>query len=1585
MELLSKSQELIYETEQFAGGAVNVICGGMLTAGEKEPVAMTEAVRELFRINSALRMRIVETGGRAFWTVADNIPQEIRVQRFADKAALDRYAEAYAKEPFDFHGPLCEIQVILTDSRSGILIKLHHIAGDAWTMALIATQFNTLLKGEKFAAYSYEEHLAKERAYIQGEAYLRDKAFFMEEFQKCSEVTYLSEKQNHSLQAARKRFVLTQEQTQKITAYADRKDVSLFALFMAVFGVYISRIRQNVESFYLGTAFLNRFGAREKNTAGMFVNTVPVLIALDYQKSFLENLSEIKTKVFSAMRHQKFHYGETLAAIRREYHFKEKLYDVMLSYQNAEIKGTDESESTWYHCGAQTESLQIHIDDRDRSGAVHIQYDYQTEKFTPDQIESMQENFVTLLLDAVENDNKRLWELELLSAEEKQKLLFAFNDTAVDYPREKCVHELFEEQVEKTPDRVALVFENESFTYRQLDAMSNSLANFLREQEVKPNQVVPIVAKRSWHIFVAMLGILKAGAAYMPVDTDYPLERIQYMFDTANVKIALTFGYEKHLPVRKIVLEKFDFSKNSSVLPNVNTANDLCYVIFTSGSTGMPKGVSVCHRNVVNCCDDNDYNQSHAVIKKEYQRIVSVANFTFDIFATDSLLVLLNGKAVYLANDKESMLQNELSRLVILNSIDVIQITPTKLRSYMMDKQKLDYLKQFKVIILGGEAFSFELYEELRNNTDAFIYNLYGPTETTVVATESIIKDSNITIGKPIANTQIYIVDKYLNPIPIGVTGELCIAGDGVSAGYLNRPELTAEKFIDNPFGNGKLYRTGDLAYWREDGNIVYVGRNDFQVKIRGLRIELGEIENCICSVETVLQSAVVVRQDEAGRQYICAFYTAVSDREQEIKNTISTKLPRYMMPHIFTKLDAMPMTPSGKIDRKALPEVDLHSYAAESEYTAPQTAQEKVLIAAAEVVLGVKKLGMRDNFFDYGGDSLKAIELVVALETSGYHVDIRDIFEAVTFERLAEKLSVFLNHTGKEDVHRHTLSDIPATPAQLRIYTAHSRSGNTAYNVPYVFHVDNPDAAKLQSVVSLLIRRHEMLRTHFENRDGQILQVVDADADCKAVYLERNEIKAFIRPFDLDRAPLLRVGYGRDFVVIDMHHIITDGRSMTVFLRELNELYMGRTLPDNPTQYREFALQKVDNMLSEQYWLSVFADELPVLELNTDFPRKGRQTFGGTALYERLPLSIHEKICDKCREQKITPYAFYMGAFQILLSKFSGSGDIAVGIPTSGRSGKFMDTIGMFVNTVVIRSQPGGTKTVGAFLQEISRTTVEALEHQDYPYGELVKKLGIHAENRNPLFDVMFAYQSAEQTMVFFADESAKLLEIPIANVKYDITFNIMPEKSDVALMVEYCTDLYKETTILRMVEGYKQLLLQMLDTDRVIRQLSAVTVPELQKLLYEFNDTVADYPKEKCVHELFEEQVERMPEKTALIFGENVFTYSQLNAMVNGLAWNLKKKGVGSGDIVGILAKRSYEIVIAILAILKAGAAYLPIDCNYPQDRIDMIIKDSKCKILLVHGLEYIFKQVMYISDNIFGDEKNPPNQNSSMDVKW
>ncbi|MBR3998144.1 MAG: AMP-binding protein, partial [Clostridia bacterium] len=916
--------------------------------------------------------------------------------------------------------------------------------------------------------------------------------------------------------------------------------------------------------------------------------------------------------------------------------------------------------------------------------------------------------------------------------------------------------------------------------------------------------------------------------------------------------------------------------------------------------------------------------------------------------------------------------QKEASRLLDKHTPDIFQCTPSKLKLLTSDKNNCNYLRNVKAIIIGGEPFDLTLVEELKDLTKADIYNFYGPTEATVWVTNTEIKDTDIHIGKPMANTQIYIVDQYMNPVPIGVTGELCIAGDCVGAGYLNRPELTAEKFTKNPFGEGMLYKTGDLAYWREDGNIGYVGRNDFQVKIRGLRIELGEIENAVSGIEGIGLSVAVVRKNSEGRQLICAFYTGGEKSVQELRSGVGRKLPKYMIPHIFIHLDEMPLSSSGKINRKALPEVDLENIETGTEYVVPETLEEQILVDAVRDVLGCEQVSTLDNFLDIGGDSLKAIELTGRLELAGYEVPVKTIFACENMKELAAN---FVAKSVEMTAAQYG-SIIPATPAQMRVYTSQLMKADSAlYNIPYVFRVEELDAERLDAAVQKLAARHESLRTHFENREGQIVQVIDETAKVSVVELKNDDIADFVKPFDLTRSPLMRVGYYQDTVMIDMHHIIVDGESMPVLFRELNEFYMGREATSKAVQYGEFAVQEADYEKSEKYWLDVFADEIPVLELPTDYARKEKQSFSGSALYDLIDIGLHEKIREKCRKLGITPYVYYMSCFSILLSKFSGNEDIVAAMPISGRNGRFLDTVGMFVNTIALRSRPDGNKKVHDFMNEIKADSVSAIENQNYPFNELVKKLHLEIGGRNPLYDVMLAYQSEAMTDIVFGDRKAELLPVPVTASKCDFTFTVMPRRTDVVIMAEYCTDLYKQETIQRFIDSFKRILEQCLSEGKLLKDIEAMDKTEKDMVLYGFNDTKVEYPRDKCVHDLFEMQVRRTPDKVALTACDRSLTYKELNEEANRIAHSLIDKGIGRGDIVGFMLPRRSYLIAAMLGILKTGAAYLPIDPDYPQDRIQYMLSDSRAKLCVTE-------------DNISGlldhlDSENPDIITDSTDI--
>lgn len=713
---LTKPQKLIYDMEKFTGGAISIVCGSMLISTDKSVDEMKKAVNELYRLNDALRIRVAEKDGQPYQYITEYQEQNIEVLSFNSKEDLDDYASKFAKEPLDFYGSLCDIKIVVLPDKKGVLAKLHHFISDAWTLSLIGTQFNKILNGEDVQVYSYADYVTAEEKYIESKRYTKDKDYFISQFKKCDEVTYISEKQAHTFEAKRATFVINKEDTSKILAYTKEKEVSVFSLFMSAAATYINRTKMNADKIYVGTPVLNRSNVEEKNTVGMFINTVPVLIQLNNNSSFLENLINVEDDNISVFRHQKFNYGDLLAELRYNHNFNAKLYDIMLSFQNATVLG-DEVETTWYHSGMQTESLQIHIDDRDSEGIFRVHYDYLAEKFTEHEIEKMHEHICNLLFSAIEDDSKKLYELNILSTEERQTLMFDFNDTAFDYPKDKCVHRLFEEQVEKNPDKVAVVACDKTLTYKELNEEANRIAHSLIEKGIGRGDIVAVILPRDSHLIPALFGVLKTGAAYMPLDPSYPKDRIDYLITESDSTSVI------------------DESNIEDYISNTNTENpdikvlhsDLFCALHTSGSTGRPKVTALTQQNLLN------FLYSNKDFWKDVETVICVTIATFDIFMQDTLLSASLGKKVILASNEQIYNQPEFEKMFANEENVMFFSTPTKLMSYIKQSKTADFFKKIRSLIVGGEVFTDELYDLIIEKVGTeTLRNGYGPTETTI-------------------------------------------------------------------------------------------------------------------------------------------------------------------------------------------------------------------------------------------------------------------------------------------------------------------------------------------------------------------------------------------------------------------------------------------------------------------------------------------------------------------------------------------------------------------------------------------------------------------------------------------------------------------------------------------------------------------------------------------------------------------------------------------------------------------------------------------------------------------------------------
>ena len=989
---LSKPQELIWDMERFAGGSVAVICTSVLRKGQGDERALQSAVNHLFRCNDALRTRIHVNGPDITQYVTDPLEQPSEVLHFSDTAELSAYAESYAKTAIGLSGPLCEIKILVLPDRYGLLVKIHHIVADAWTMALLATQFNMLMDGKTPQCYSYQSYCEKEAAYQNSKRHLADKQFFLDQTEQCDTPVFIRDQRVGSLLSKRETFVIPAQDAVRIRDFSNQVNCSVFSLFATALAAYISRIRGNAERFYIGTTVLNRMNVQELHTAGMFVNTVPVLLTAAPDMTFLETLEQTDDRIMSVFRHQRYHYGDLLRDMQGKPASGGRLFDVMLNYMNAAVGGTQqETESVWYHNGMQNESLQIHFDDRDREGVLRINYDYQTEKFSKDEILQLHTHLMNLLLDGMARPQAPFCKLNMLSAAEEQQLCVGFNRTAMAYsvPAASTIFSLFEETARKHADKTCISFDGKHLRYDELLHISEALDSVIRTFTHNEKTVIAVIAERSIQMYCAIYGIIRGGNAYLPIAPDNPQDRISYMLKNSGATLVLAQEQFVHLANGVACINISDLLKNpptpEAIVPCAALQTDTAYVIYTSGSTGRPKGVKIDHRAAVNrilWMEDTYPLEKDGVIlqKTPYSFDVSVWEIFWWGMCGGRLAVSKPGEHFLPANILNEVSHNRVTHLHFVPS--VFDLFLGYLENNKADRSKFASVKH---VFVSGEALDPALVKRfyaLYDHESVQLHNLYGPTECAVDVTYYDCRptDQTVPIGMPIYNTQIYIADKYLNLLPPGIMGELLVGGYNVGQGYVNDPILTASRFVDNPFGDGKLYKTGDLAYRRGDGQIIFCGRMDSQVKLNGQRVETGEIEAIIKSVPGVDAVAVIMRM-EHGQNVLAAYYCSDGHMEESIQAACREKLPGYMVPKQLLRIDRIPLHPNGKLDRQALEGLApnlLHPDVIEP----PVDAVEQRVCEAFQAVLGKGPVGRNSDFFDLGGTSLSMIRL---LAESGY------------------------------------------------------------------------------------------------------------------------------------------------------------------------------------------------------------------------------------------------------------------------------------------------------------------------------------------------------------------------------------------------------------------------------------------------------------------------------------------------------------------------------------------------------------------------------------------------------------------------
>ncbi|MEH1954356.1 amino acid adenylation domain-containing protein [Nostoc sp.] len=1636
---LSHGQKALWFLYQLAPSSIayNVTYTAKLVTNLDIP-ALKKAAQALVERHPLLRTTFATIDGEPVQTVHENQQVDFSIQEAFDLGQDDvnNWLSEKSDRPFNLEqGPILRFDLLInhieTDKLATkehiLLIALHQIVGDFCSLEITIGELRALYKAMSTTGYAYAigEATQLSTQNYQYQDYINWSEQMLASSDGESLWTYWQQQlsgelpllnlptdrprpESQTYNGASRLFTVDEELRQKLTKLAKREGASLYIVLLTALQILLLRYT-NQEDILIGSRMVNRSRSEFENIVGYFTNPVVLRGDLSGKPTFKELLERSHSCVLDAQDHQDYPFPllvEQLQPVRNPSF--SPLYQVALiwnrSHQNIDIDGLILESLIPESKGA---AFDITLTILEETNSLKGTWNYNTDLFDDSAIARMMGHFVTMLSAIVANPQQRIDQLPMLTQSEERQLLIEWNDTQVDYAFDKCIHQLFEEQVERTPDAVAVVFENQQLTYRELNSRANQLAYYLQSLGVKPDVLVGICVERSLEMVVGLLGILKAGGAYVPLDPEYPQDRLSFMLEDAQVPVLISQQrFLDRLPEYQAKLICLDevwseiLQNKQNNLIEVVKSTDLANVIYTSGSTGKPKGVMVEHSGLCNLAQA----QIQVFGLSGDSRVLQFASFSFDACISEILMALGSGARLYLGTKDSIMPGMPLIERLKDDGITHVTLPPSALAVLPVEE-----LPTLQAIVVAGEACPLELMRQWSKGRNFF--NAYGPTEASVCATvaKCTPEDEKITIGRPIANAEIYILDSQLQPVPIGVPGELHIGGAGVARGYLNRNELTQQKFIPNPFKRGKeqgagsrgkiedqssnserLYKTGDLARYLQDGNIEYLGRIDHQVKIRGFRIELGEIEAVLSQHPHVQASCVIAREDNRGDKRLVAYIVLQPEQTatvKELRSFLKEKLPEYMVPSAIAILESLPLTPNGKIDRRALPEP---SSELSEKYVAPRTPIEEILAVIWQQVLKLELVGRHDNFFELGGHSLLATQFISRVRSRlKVEISLRELFAAPTIAELGPSIQQLqqqnIELSAPPILRRVENTEIPLSYAQQRLWFLNQLESNSAlYNIAIGLRlVGTLNVAALEQSLKELIDRHEVLRTNFVTVDGKPTQIIQTQTNWTVAVVDLQHLplteqqtaaqklleQKAIEPFDLAndaliRATLVMLSSKEQCLLVCMHHVVCDGWSIGVFVQELEALYNAYSIDQAspllplPIQYADFAIWQrqwlqgdvLQNHLS--YWEKQLANAPTFLPLPTDRPRPAVQTFNGSYHVFTLSVELTQRLLQLSQQQGCTLFMTLLGAYNTLLYRYTGQSDILVGTPIANRDrAEIEGLMGFFVNTLVMRTDLAGNPSFNELLLRLREMALSAYAHQDLPFETLVEALEPERDlSYTPLFQVMFVLLNAPMSEIELTELSVSGLPIGITTAKFDLTLSMENTPNGLFGWWEYNTDLFDSSTIERITGHFVTLLEAIVaNPSERISQLPMLTASEQQQLLVEWNDTSVDYPQDKCIHQLFEEQVERTPDAVAVVFDNQQLTYHELNCRANQLAHYLRSLGVGADVLVGICVERSLEMLVGLLGILKAGGAYVPLDPEYPQDRLSFILEDAQVSVLL------------------------------------
>jgi amino acid adenylation domain-containing protein len=1631
--LLSYAQERLWFIDQLRpGSAAYSLPGVMRIGGALDVRALEQAINEITARHEVLRTTFaVNAAGRTVQVIQNHRRKELPIVDLAELPVPDQSAESSrlireeGARPFDLaRDAVVRTWLLQLDAKDHVVLyTLHHIAADGWSMGIINRELGVLYDAFSRRQSSplmelpiqYADYAVWQRGWLQGRVLEKQLKYWKAQLTGISALQLPADHFRPAMQSFNggiQEIIIAPAVLAALKELSQREGVTLFMTVLAGLQVLLNRY-SGQEDIAIGSLIANRNRSELENLIGFFVNTLVMRVDSGGDPTVVNLIKRVKEATLGAYEHQDLPFEKLVEELQPERDLsRNPLVQVIVQWLNAPDEGVEMEGVKLRPVGSReiTTRFDLEVHFQDHRQGLRGWIIYNRDLFEGKTVERMARHLEQLLKELAGKTGRRISELEMLEAKELTQMLVAWNDTRREYRNEGCVHEMFEEQVERTPETVAVIGRAERLTYRQLNEQANQVGRCLTRVGVGPEVLVGLCVERGVDMVVGLLAILKAGGAYVPLDPNYPRERLAYMLQNAGAKVLVTqtklLSVIPEIQGQVICLDRsrLDFA---DPIPRARaTPANLAYVIYTSGSTGRPKGVALEHRPLANLIR---WQMEHSVTGPG-DRTLQFASFSFDVSFQEIFSTWCGGGTLVLIDEESRRDPNQLLQLineqrvnrVFLPFVALNQLTESLTGQGQVPRELREIISAGEQVSVTGRISAF--FQRLEN---CALYNQYGPTESHVVTgfgLEGPIENwpALPPIGRPIANAEVYLLDKYFNPVPLGSAGELYIGGACLARNYCGDAEATASNFVPHLFATvigQRLYRSGDLARYQADGNIEYLGRKDQQVKIRGFRVELGEIESVLGRHPAVSECVVTAWTAETSKQ-LAAYVVPKGGQHatsEQLRDHIREQLPEYMVPSVFVRLEKLPLTPSGKVDRKGLAIPDVRR-SGEDLPLAARTVVEQIMAELWQDVLKLGQVGIEDNFFDLGGHSLLATQVVSRVrQIFEVELPLRSLFETPTVAGLSERVEKAwrkelklpvppLRRVGRE-------REMPLSYAQERLWFIDQlHPGNTAYNMLETLWMGGALRVEfVEKAINEILRRHEVLRTTFdlnaERKPVSLIQehrwrelvLIDLAGlpEAERGLLARRLIKEeAVRVFNLKVGPLirtvlLRLGRESHVIIYVLHHIVTDGWSNGIMVREFRQLYEAfcgnqlSPLAELPVQYVDFAVWQRDwlqgDVLKEhvEYWRKQLAGAPELIELPTDRPRQPVQSFRGAHLAFGIPQEVAERLKRLCLREGATLYMGLQAAFQLLLHRYSGQEDIVISAGIGNRNHAEAESlIGCFINTVLMRTDVSGNPDFRELLKRVKAITLRVFAYQELPFELLVEQLRPQRSlSHNPLTQAMLVLLNAP------ADEAKRSgLEMPDTGdnsgmaTQLDLTLHVTQTGTGLQGGVTYNRDLFDQTTIKRMMQSFVRLLSDATERpDYPTGELPLISEEEQERITSEWNQSGREFAGPFCLHERTEEQAHRSPEIVAVICGEQEINYAELNRRANRLAHYLRAGGIAPGSIVGLCVERSVEMVVAILGILKAGAAYTPLDPAHPQERIERMLWDAGVNILLTQsGLE-------------------------------